>query len=61
MSSDVMLCVRGEMNPTRGSAIAGIVCGLPIVGDGTSEKAFPISEAGVRLFLTAILTPLERI
>ena len=49
MSSDVMLCVRGEMNPTRGSAIAGIVCGLPIVGYGTSEKAFPISEAGVRL------------
>ncbi|MGB9245892.1 MAG: hypothetical protein WCC03_21270, partial [Candidatus Acidiferrales bacterium] len=49
ISSDVMLCVRGEMNPTRGSAIAGIVCGLPIVGYGTSEKAFPISEAGVRL------------
>lgn len=49
VSSDVMLCVRGEMNPTRGSAIAGIACGLPIVGYGTSEKAFPISEAGVRL------------
>ena len=49
VSSDVMLCVRGEMNPTRGSAIAGITCGLPIVGYGTSEKAFPISEAGVRL------------
>jgi len=49
MSSDAMLCVRGEMNPTRGSAIAGIACGLPIVGYGTSQKAFPISEAGVRL------------
>ena len=49
MSSDVMLCVRGEMNPTRGSAIAGIACGLPIIGYGTSEKAFPISEAGVQL------------
>jgi glycosyltransferase involved in cell wall biosynthesis len=49
MSSDVMLCVRGEMNPTRGSAIAGITCGLPIIGYGASEKAFPISEAGVRL------------
>ena len=49
VAADVMLCVRGEMNPTRGSAIAGVVCGLPIVGYGTSEKAFPISEAGVRL------------
>jgi glycosyltransferase involved in cell wall biosynthesis len=49
MSSDAMLCVRGEMYPTRGSAIAGIACGLPIVGYGTSQKAFPISQAGVRL------------
>jgi glycosyltransferase involved in cell wall biosynthesis len=49
VASDVMLCVRGEMNPMRGSAIAGVVCGLPIVGYGTSEEAFPISEAGVRL------------
>lgn len=49
VSSDVMLCVRGEMNPRRGSAIAGIACGLPIVGYGTSEGSFPISEAGVRL------------
>jgi hypothetical protein len=49
MSSDAMLCVRGEMYPTRGSAIAGIACGLPIVGYGTSLKAFPISQAGVRL------------
>ena len=46
---DVMLCVRGEMNPRRGSAIAGITCGLPIVAYGTRNKAFPISEAGVRL------------
>ncbi|HXP71533.1 MAG TPA: glycosyltransferase [Candidatus Dormibacteraeota bacterium] len=49
MSSDAMLCVRGEMYPTRGSAVAGIACGLPIVGYGTSQKAFPISQAGVRL------------
>ena len=49
VSCDVMLCVRGEMNPRRGSAIAGITCGLPIVAYGTRNKAFPISEAGVRL------------
>jgi glycosyltransferase involved in cell wall biosynthesis len=47
--SDVMLCVRGVMYPRRGSAIAGIACGLPILGYGTGEAAFPISEAGVRL------------
>jgi glycosyltransferase involved in cell wall biosynthesis len=49
-NSDVMLCVRGVMHPRRGSAIAGIACGLPILGYGTNETAFPISEAGVRLF-----------
>jgi glycosyltransferase involved in cell wall biosynthesis len=48
VSCDVMLCVRGETNPRRGSAIAGITCGLPIVAYGTRKKAFPISEAGVR-------------
>jgi glycosyltransferase involved in cell wall biosynthesis len=48
--SDAMLCVRGVMHPRRGSAIAGIACGLPILGYGTNEAAFPISEAGVRLF-----------
>ena len=49
VSCDVMLCVRGEMNPRRGSAIAGITCGLPIVAYGTRNTAFPISEAGVQL------------
>jgi glycosyltransferase involved in cell wall biosynthesis len=49
VSCDAMLCVRGEMNPRRGSAIAGITCGLPIVAYGTRNAAFPISEAGVRL------------
>jgi glycosyltransferase involved in cell wall biosynthesis len=48
-SSDVMLCVRGVMFPRRGSAIAGIACGLPILGYGAPERAFPISEAGIRL------------
>jgi len=49
ISSDVMLCVRGKMFPRRGSAIAGIVCGLPILGYGTTAEAFPIGEAGIRL------------
>jgi glycosyltransferase involved in cell wall biosynthesis len=49
VSSDVMLCVRGKMFPGRGSAIAGIVCGLPILGYGSREEAYPISEAGIRL------------
>jgi glycosyltransferase involved in cell wall biosynthesis len=49
ISSDAMLCVRGKMFPRRGSAIAGIVCGLPILGYGTAAEAFPISEAGIRL------------
>ena len=49
VSSDVMLCARGKMFPGRGSAIAGIVCGLPILGYGSKEEAYPISEAGIRL------------
>jgi glycosyltransferase involved in cell wall biosynthesis len=46
----VMLCVRGEVSSRRGSAIAGIVCGLPIVGCRGAETGFPITEAGVLLF-----------
>jgi glycosyltransferase involved in cell wall biosynthesis len=47
--SDVMLCIRGELFPGRGSAIAGIACGLPIIGYGLASKIFPLSEAGVQL------------
>jgi glycosyltransferase involved in cell wall biosynthesis len=47
--SDVMVSVRGLMYPRRGSAIAGIACGLPILGYGSKETCFPISEAGLRL------------
>ena len=47
--ADVMLCVRGELFPGRGSAIAGIACGLPIVAYGDAVRSFPLSEAGVRL------------
>ncbi len=47
--AQVMLCVRGHVSSRRGSAIAGIVCGLPIVGYRGAETGFPITEAGVKL------------
>jgi glycosyltransferase involved in cell wall biosynthesis len=48
-SAQVQLCVRGHVSSRRGSAIAGIVCGLPIVGYRGAETGFPITEAGTRL------------
>ena len=47
--SDVMLCVRGAISPRRGSAIAGICCGLPIVCYQGPETTFPITGAGLEL------------
>jgi hypothetical protein len=47
--SEVMLCVRGHVSSRRGSAIAGISCGLPIVGYRGAETGFPVTEAGVLL------------
>ena len=46
---DVMLFVRGPISTRRGSAIAGIACGLPVVGRGGWETAAPITEAGIAL------------
>jgi glycosyltransferase involved in cell wall biosynthesis len=48
-SAQVMLCVRGHVSSRRGSAIAGIVCGVPIVGYRGPETGFPITEAGAKL------------
>jgi glycosyltransferase involved in cell wall biosynthesis len=48
-NADVQLFVRSGLSSRRGSAIAGISCGLPIVGFADGETAFPITEAGVRL------------
>ncbi len=45
--ADALLFVRGLVSPRRGSAIAGVACGLPIVGYGEPDSSFPISEAGV--------------
>jgi hypothetical protein len=48
-SSDVSLFVRGGISTRRGSAIASIACGLPVVAYNGPETAFPIPEAGVVL------------
>jgi glycosyltransferase involved in cell wall biosynthesis len=47
--ADVQLFVRGPIAATRGSAIAGIACGLPIVCYAGHETGFPITEAGLQL------------
>ncbi|MGH9740762.1 MAG: hypothetical protein ACRD51_00250 [Candidatus Acidiferrum sp.] len=46
-SCDVLLVVRGGISSRRGSAIAGIACGLPVVAFEGPETASPITEAGV--------------
>lgn len=48
-SCDVMLFVRGPLSTRRGSAIAGIACGLPLVARQGWETAPPVTEAGVIL------------
>jgi glycosyltransferase involved in cell wall biosynthesis len=48
-ASDVLLFVRGPISTQRGSAIAGIACGLPVVACRGRETASPITEAGVVL------------
>lgn len=47
--ADVLLFVRGCIAGTRGSLIAGIACGLPIVGYSGPETKFPITQAGLQL------------
>ena len=46
-SADVMLFLRGAITPQRGSAIAGIACGVPIVGYRKGEIGRPLTEAGI--------------
>ena len=48
--SDVLLFVRGPISTRRGSAIAGIACGLPVIAFEGSETAPPITEAGLAFF-----------
>jgi glycosyltransferase involved in cell wall biosynthesis len=46
---DVLLFIRGPISSRRGSAIAGIACGLPVIAYPGSETAAPITDAGVVL------------
>jgi glycosyltransferase involved in cell wall biosynthesis len=48
--SDVLLFVRGHISTRRGSAIAGIACGLPVVAFEGPETSAPITEAGLALY-----------
>jgi hypothetical protein len=47
--SDVMLFVRAPVSSRRGSAIAGIACGLPVIAYSGRDTAPPVTEAGVLL------------
>lgn len=47
--ADVLLFVRGALSTRRGSALAGIACGLPVVGYSGTDTATPLTEAGVVL------------
>jgi glycosyltransferase involved in cell wall biosynthesis len=49
-ASDALLFLRGAISSQRGSAIAGIACGLPVVGLRGPETDSPITDAGVILF-----------
>jgi glycosyltransferase involved in cell wall biosynthesis len=44
----VQLFVRSGIAARRGSVVAGIASGLPIVGWADAETAFPVTEAGIR-------------
>lgn len=46
-SADAYLFVRGSINLQRGSALAGIACGVPIVGYRNGKMMRPLDEAGV--------------
>jgi len=48
-ASDVLLFTKGPISSRRGSAIAGIACGLPVIASEGWETGSPITEAGVVL------------
>jgi glycosyltransferase involved in cell wall biosynthesis len=49
-SSDALLFVRGEASSRRGTIVAAICNGLPVVAQEGPETGSVIREAGVRLF-----------
>jgi glycosyltransferase involved in cell wall biosynthesis len=46
-SSHVLLFVRGALSSRRGSGVAGLACGLPIVAYEGRETGSPLTEAGI--------------
>ncbi len=48
-AAQVLLFVRGAISSRRGSAIAGIACGLPVIAYDGPETAAPVTDAGVVL------------
>jgi glycosyltransferase involved in cell wall biosynthesis len=46
-SLDAFLCVRGEMSPNRGSALAAIASGVPIIAFGQRGRYKVLDEAGI--------------
>lgn len=59
-SSHALLFVRGGVSSRRGSAIAGIACGVPVVAYASEETAPPMTEAGIRLVPRGDETALAR-
>ena len=47
--SDALLFLRGGISSRRGSALAGVACGLPVVAFEGPETGPPITDAGVVL------------
>jgi glycosyltransferase involved in cell wall biosynthesis len=47
--ADVLLFVRGQFSSQRTSAIAGIACGLPVVGYAGPQTSPLVTDAGVML------------
>ncbi|HZP34549.1 MAG TPA: glycosyltransferase [Candidatus Acidoferrales bacterium] len=46
-SSDVFLFVRGGLSTRRGSGLAALGCGLPVVAYRGEETGFPLTDAGI--------------
>lgn len=46
-AADVMLCVRGRLFPRRGSALAGITCGVPMIAYAGAASGPPLEDAGI--------------
>jgi glycosyltransferase involved in cell wall biosynthesis len=46
-AADVVLFTRGQINTNRGSTIAAIACGVPVVAYGRPEPGSPLAEAGI--------------